>query len=109
MTLARTNRKLVEELRNGLDIGATQAALDRGEITPIQARNIVKWVVDVQHIRDNPMYVVVDAAGQHIGELVTTNKGLSWIGRRYGKNYPNDSAEYPDEDQAVAFVRRDTN
>lgn len=43
MTLARRNRKLVEQLRCALDIEATQATLDRGAITPIQARNIVKW------------------------------------------------------------------
>jgi len=107
MTLARTNRKLVEQLRQELDLDATQAALDRGAITPIQAKNIVKWVVHVQRIRDNPMYAVTDAAGQYIGELVTVNKGVSWIGRRYGKNYPNDSVECPDQEQAAAFVRRE--
>jgi hypothetical protein len=105
MILARTNRKLVEQLRLGLDLGATQAALDRGAITPIQAKNIVEWVVQVKRVRENPMYAVVDAAGQYVGELVTENKGVSWIGRRYGKNYPNDSAEFTDQEHAVAFVR----
>ncbi|SIR84780.1 hypothetical protein SAMN05880566_12734 [Janthinobacterium sp. TND4EL3] len=105
MTLARRNRKLVEQLRCALDIDATQAALDRGAITPIQARNIVKWVVHVKQIHDNPMFVVTDATGEHIGELISGNKGTTWTGRRYGKNYPNDAAEFADQGHAEAFVR----
>lgn len=105
MSVSRTNRNLVEQLRIGLDIVATQVALDQGEITQIQARNIVKWAVGVQRIQENPMHVVTDAEGQYIGELVTANKGLSWIGLRYGKKYPNDSSEFSDVEQAAALVR----
>jgi len=67
MNLARTNRKLVEQLRYSLDIEATQAALDRGQITPIQARNIVKWIVTVKDIRENPIYWLQDETGSLIG------------------------------------------
>lgn len=104
MSLAKTNRKFVSQLRNSLDIEATQAALDRDEITPIQARNIIKWIVAVKNIRENPLYTMQDEAGQFIGEVITRGGGTSWIARRYGKGYPNDAAEFADRDEAVAFV-----
>lgn len=107
MSLAKTNRKLFERLRLGLDLEATQTALDRGEITPRQAKNIVKWIVGVKDARENAPYAVVvtDAAGrQYVGEVVSKNRGASWIGRRYGRNYPHDSAEFTEQEDAVNFV-----
>jgi len=105
MNLARTNRKLVEQLRYSLDIEATQAALDRGQITPIQARNIVKWIVTVKDIRENPIYWLQDETGSLIGEIVARGGGASWLARRYGKDYKNGATEFTDEDEAAAFVR----
>lgn len=93
MSLARTNKKTVEQLRDSLDIEATQAALDQGKITPIQARNIVKWIVAVKDIRENPVYPVQAKTGQFVGEIVARG-GKSWLARRYGKDYPNDTAEF---------------
>lgn len=103
MSLARTNKKTVEQLRDSLDIEATQAALDQGKITPIQARNIVKWIVAVKDIRENPVYPVQAETGQFVGEIVARG-GKSWLARRYGKDYPNDAAEFAKEDEAIAFI-----
>jgi Uma2 family endonuclease len=107
LSVVTTNRKLVEQLRLGLDLEATQAALDRGEITPRQAKNIVKWIMGVKDARENAPYaaVVTDAGGrQYVGEVVSKNRGATWIGRRYGRNYPHDSAEFTEQEDAVNFV-----
>ena len=45
MSVAKTNQKLMQRLRVGLDLGATRAALDRGKITPRQAQNVAITLV----------------------------------------------------------------
>ena len=96
-SVALTNQKLVERLRSGDDLEAVNSALDRGEITFRQAKNITKWIRSRETIRENYRYTAVvfdDASGQWVGEVVSKNRGASWIGKRYGQKYPRDSAEF---------------
>jgi hypothetical protein len=103
--MTNTNRKLVERLREGGNIKVALAALQRGEITYRQARHIVKTITSAKMIRERPAPMVVrDAAGRCIGEMVTRNRGASWIARRYGPNYPKDSAEFASQEGAIDFV-----
>ncbi|HCF5415412.1 TPA: hypothetical protein NIG63_006462 [Pseudomonas aeruginosa] len=57
MSLSRTNRKLVEELRAGLNKEAVEQALQQALITPRQAKTLHKWIEAVAEIRANPVYV----------------------------------------------------
>jgi hypothetical protein len=79
MSVAKTNRKLVQNLRLSLDVVATQAALDRGEITSGQAKGILKWIATVQDILANPVYEVQNDAKQFVGDVTTQGGGMSWI------------------------------
>lgn len=108
-SVALTNQKLVERLRSEDDLDAVQSALDRGEITPRQAQNITKMITAARSIRENYPYAAVvfdEASGQYVGEVVSQNRGASWIGRRYGRDFPHDSAEFTEQDDAVRFVRQ---
>jgi hypothetical protein len=107
MSVAKTNHKLVEQLRTELDLRAVATALDRGEITPRQAQNLTRWIRAVEKIQENYKYtrVVQDpTSGQYVGAVVSRNRGKSWIGLRYGPNYPHNSAEFTAEQDAVRFV-----
>lgn len=105
--VAKTNQKLVERLRSGLNLKAVQSALDRGEITPRQTQNITKFIRAAKAIRADYRYAAVvfdETSNQYVGEVVSKNRGASWIGRRYGRNYPRDSAQFTQQDDAVRFV-----
>lgn len=106
-SVAKTNQKLVAHLLSGLDLQAVQSALNRGEITPRQAQNITKFVRAAKAIRESyhrSELVFDEATSKYVGEVVSKNNGASWIGRRYGWNYPHDSAEFAEQDDAVGFV-----
>jgi hypothetical protein len=108
-SIALTNQKLVERLRSEDDLEAVQSALDRGEISPRQAKNITKVITAARAIRENYRNVAVvfdEASGQYVGEVVSKNRGASWVGRRYGRNFPHDSAEFTEQDDAVRFVEQ---
>jgi hypothetical protein len=76
------------------------------QITHRQARHIVKGVEVVNDIRKNLLCVVANAAGQYVGEVVTTNRGVSWVGRCYGPQYRDGSAEFAGRDEAIQLVAR---
>lgn len=106
-SVAKTNQKLVARLYSELDLEAVQSALDRGEITPRQSQNITKLIRGAKAIRESARHSAVvfdEATSQYVGEVVSKNNGASWIGRRYGRNYPHDSAEFAEQDDAVDFV-----
>lgn len=103
MSLSRTNRKLVEELRAGLNKEAVEQALQQTLITPRQAKTLHNWIEAVAEIRANPVYAVQGKDGANIGEVVTSNAGRTWIGRRYGKTYPA-GAEFQELEQAFQYV-----
>lgn len=76
-SVALTNQKLVERLRSGDDLETVQSALDRGEITPRQAKNITKWITSAREIRESYRYAAVvfdEASGQWVGEVVSKNR-----------------------------------
>ncbi|ULU27695.1 hypothetical protein [Dyella terrae] len=104
MSLARTNRNVVEKLRESLDVAAAHAALGRGEITPVQARNIIKWITAVKEIRENPLYAIQDDSGRCVGEVTAKDGGRSWMARKYGEGR-SDVVEFFSPEDAVAFVR----
>jgi len=104
MSLAKTNRKVVEKLRESLDLDATYAALDQGEITPVQARNVIKWITTVKEIRENPFHAIQDDSGKFVGEVTTKGAGRSWMARRYGEESRSD-VEFFSLEEAIAFVR----
>lgn len=59
-----------------------------------------------KEIHDFPLYAVQNTAGgEYIGEVVKLKTG-EWEARRYGSNYLNDRALYPNEHQALAFFNR---
>jgi len=108
-SVAKTNQKLVTRLYSELDLKAVQSALTRGEITPRQAQNITKLIRASKVIRESARQVAVvfdEATRQYVGEVVSKNDGASWIGRRYGRNYPHDSAEFAEQDDAVGFIEQ---
>lgn len=106
MTLAKTNQKLVYQLRCSLNIAAVNDALNQGKITPQQARNINKFISSVHDVRENPIHVVADDDGKVIGDVQAQGGGASWLAKRYGNHYPNDAAEFFDFEKAVAFIKR---
>ena len=99
------NRKLVNDLRASLDVEATQAALDQGAITPIQARNIMRWIDQVNEIRTNPLYAVKDAQGQFIGSVAASEGGTKWTGRRFGADYERSAATFDSCEEAAQYVQ----
>jgi hypothetical protein len=106
-SVAKTNQKLVARLYSELDFKAVQSALDGGEITPRQAQNITKLIRTSNVIRESAhrgAVVFDEATSQYVGEVTSKNDGALWIGRRYGRNYPHDSAEFAEQDDAVRFV-----
>ncbi|MGP0172667.1 hypothetical protein ACSVIJ_12370 [Pseudomonas sp. NCHU5208] len=104
MSLSRTNRKIVEELRAGLDKEAVEQALQQVLITPRQAKTLHSWIDAVREIRANPIHAVQGKDGSHIGEVVTRNAGRTWIARRYGKTYPA-GEEFHELELAFQYVR----
>lgn len=104
MSLARTNRKVVEKLRESLDVAATHAALDRGEVTPVQARNIIKWITAVKEIHESPFYAIRDDSGRCVGEVTAKGGGRSWMARKYGEGRSG-VVEFSSLEEAVTFVR----
>lgn len=103
MSLSRTNRKLVEELRAGLNKEAVEQALQLVQITPRQAKTLHNWIEAVGEIRANPVYAVQGKDGSHIGEVIASNAGRTWIARRYGKTYPA-GAEFQELELAIQYV-----
>lgn len=106
-SIAQTNQKLVSQLISKQSLKAVKSALDRGEITPRQAQNITKFIRTAKTIRESAGFsaVVLDeTSGQYVGEVVSKNRGASWIGLRYGPNYPHDSAEFAEQNDAMRFV-----
>jgi hypothetical protein len=106
-SVAETNQKLVARLCSELDLKAVQSALNRGEITPRQAQYLTKLIRTSNVIRGSAhrsAAVFDEATSQYVGEVTSKNDGASWIGRRYGWNYPRDSAEFAEQDDAVRFV-----
>ncbi|HLA75404.1 MAG TPA: hypothetical protein VJM76_05790 [Gammaproteobacteria bacterium] len=58
-----------------------------------------------QEIRDYPIIAIRGALGEgYVGEVARLKSG-EWIARRYGKNYPNDYAIFPNGVQAAAFFQ----
>lgn len=106
-TMPANNRKLVNYLRAGLDAAATQAALERGDITPIQARNITRWIDQVRKIHAYPLHVVQDRQGRMIGEFKAGDAGNEWVARRYGSEYDT-PATFDSQEAAIAFVCGET-
>ena len=91
MGTLRSNRKLVNELREGLDLQSVQAELDHGTITARQAKNIGRFILIVKDLRENPISAVLDQAGNCIGEVSAKTGGVSWIGCRYDRPRPQNS------------------
>lgn len=59
-----------------------------------------------QDIRDFPLIFIKGGENDgYIGEIEKLKSG-EWESRRFGKNYPNDSAKYPDEQKAVTFFQQ---
>jgi hypothetical protein len=106
MSMARTNRKMIDKLRAEGSLEAVRAALDRGEITRRQAETLVKNISAARRIQRSYWYSAVmrNATGQYVGEVTSRNGGATWIGRRYGRNYPHDAAEFAREEDAIRFV-----
>lgn len=107
MSASRTNRQLVNQLREGLDVEAIQVALDNGTITPRKAKNTIQFVLTVKDIRENPVYTIVDQTGRYIGEVSTKDAGASWIGCRHGQLRPLPAAEFSNIEDAKLFVASD--
>lgn len=99
------NRKLVNDLRASLDAAAAQAALDQGAITPIQARNIMRWIDQVREIQANPLYAIKDEQGQYIGSVAASAGGTKWTGRRFGADYEGSAATFDSCDEAAQYVQ----
>lgn len=60
-----------------------------------------------KEILDYPIYFIQNGNGVgHIGEIARLHSG-DWEARRYGSDYPNDCARYPDEHQALTFFFRE--
>jgi hypothetical protein len=57
----RATSKTMENLRATLDVGAVRDALVRGEITPIQARNLTKFISTCRSVRAKPASIAIRA------------------------------------------------
>jgi hypothetical protein len=81
-----------------------QAALDDGEITERQARNIAKFAAGVWQVRTQPVaQLVQDEAGHFLGEMTPLADG-TWHAGRYGPDYAAGGVVVADSEAAERYI-----
>jgi hypothetical protein len=102
--LARTNQKLIEELRAKLDVEAVERARVDARITDVQAKRLVVQILAIKDIQANPLYHVQDQNGRLIGEIATSKNGTVFAALRYRSDAAKRSGTFTDYEAAANFI-----
>lgn len=98
----KVSASYVRKLRNDCDESQVERALEEGLITARQAASALKFIRTANEIRANPIRAqLIQVRSQFVGEIEFL--GGTWVGRRYGKDYPA-GCSFASEEEAHDFV-----
>ncbi|HDK6043141.1 MULTISPECIES: hypothetical protein [Pseudomonadota] len=99
------NRRRMDELKLGLDLGAVAEALAAGEITERQAKNATKFINQVKAVREKPLKarLIQSDSGQFLGEAHPLDCG-AWKAYRYGPEFRDGGKVFPSLEDAKQFI-----
>lgn len=98
----KASASYVRKLRNDCDESQVERALEDGLISARQAASAMKFIRLANEIRANPIRAQLIQVGSHfVGEVEFLDG--TWIGRRYGKDYPS-GCSFASEEEAHDFV-----
>lgn len=98
----KASASYVRKLRHDGDESQVERAREDGLITARQAASAKKFIRIANEIRANPIRAqLIQVGSQFVGEVEFV--GGTWVGRRFGKDYPA-GCSFASEEEAHDFV-----